>query len=61
MILKGDAKYKRKLTCNLKKDLDNLFNFQASEQSEVTNLHFELCLTTLKSEAKLEEKPTLGS
>ena len=40
MTLKGDAKFKRKLTCGLKNDIRNLVNFQAnSRKSE--NLHFD--------------------
>ena len=30
MTLKGDAKFKGKLTCGLKNDLRNLLNFHAS-------------------------------
>ena len=40
MTLKGDAKFKRKLTCDLKNEIKNLVNFQASSwKSE--NLHFD--------------------
>ena len=75
MTLKGEAKFKGKLTCGLKNDLMNLVNFHASSQNS-GNLHFdglllskaykdldekELCLMTLKSDAKFEEKLTLGS
>ena len=80
MTLKGDAKYKGKLTRGLKSDIRNLVNFHAiSRKSE--NLHFNglilskaykvldekvqkstvLCLMALKSDAKFEEKLTLGS
>ena len=40
MTLKGVAKFKRKLTCGLKNDTGNFFNFPASSwKSE--NLHFD--------------------
>ena len=39
MILKGDAKFKRKLARGLKKDIMNLVNFHASSQKS-QNLHF---------------------
>ena len=32
MTLKGDAKFKGKLICGLKKDIKNLVNFHASSQ-----------------------------
>ena len=39
MTLKGDAKFKGKLICGLKKDIRNLVNFHANSwKSE--NLHF---------------------
>ena len=39
-MLKGDAKFKGKLTCSLKNDLRNLLNFQASSWKS-GNLHFD--------------------
>ena len=73
MTLKGNAKFKGKLTCGLKNDLRNLVNFHLSSQKS-GNLHFdglflskaykdleELWLMTLKSDAKFEEKLTLRS
>ena len=75
MTLKGDVKFKGKLTHGMKNDIRNLFNFHASSwKSE--NWYFdgpllpkawfrwksieELCLMTLKSDTKSEEKLTLG-
>ena len=43
MTLKGDAKFKGKLTCGLKNDLKHLVNFHASKNSTE-----ELSLMTLK-------------
>ena len=40
MKLKGDAKFKGKLTCGLKNDLRNLVNFRASSRKS-ENLHFD--------------------
>ena len=77
MTLKGDAKFKGKLTSGLKNDLRNLVNFHESSWKS-GNLHFdglllsnvykyldekeqELYVMTLKSDAKFEEKLTLGS
>ena len=78
MTLKDDAKFKGKLTCDLKNDIMNLVNFHASSQKS-KSLQFDglllskaykdlyeknteqLCLMTLKSDAKFEEKLTLGS
>ena len=40
MTLKGDAKFKGKLTCGLKNDLRNLVNFHASSRKS-ENLHFD--------------------
>ena len=72
MTQKGDAQFKGKLTCGLKNDIRNLVNFRAtSRKSE--NLHFDRLLLskaykvldekvmTLKSDAKFEEKLTIGS
>ena len=77
MTLKGDAKFKVKLTPSLKNEIRNLVNFYASSRKS-KNLHFdgfllskaynkvldkkskkELCLMTLKSDAKFEEKQLL--
>ena len=43
MTLKGDAKFKRKLTCGLKNDIKNLVNFHASNRKS-ENLHFDQML-----------------
>ena len=40
MILKGVAKFKRKLTCDLKNYIMNLVNFHASG-GKSENLHFD--------------------
>ena len=40
MTLKGDAKFKGKLTRGLKNDIGNLVNFHASSQ-KFENLHFD--------------------
>ena len=40
MALKGDAKFKGKLTCGLKSNLRNLLNFHASSRKS-GNLHFD--------------------
>ena len=49
MKLKGDAKFKRKLTCGLKNDMKDLVNFHASIQKS-ENLHFDcLLLSTVYS------------
>ena len=77
MTLKGDAKFKRKLICDLKKDIRNMINFHAKSQAWKFALWLdpfvqsiqifrwksteELCLMKLKSDAKFEEKLTLGS
>ena len=39
MTLKGDAKFKGKLTCGLKNDARNLVNFHVSSRKS-ENLHF---------------------
>ena len=45
MTLKGDPKFKGKLTCGLKNDLRNLVNFYAgSRKSE--NLHLDQMLSS---------------
>ena len=68
MTLKGDAKFKGKLTCGLKNNIRNLLNFHASSRKS-ENLHFsglilskaykvldekvqKRCLMTLKSDPK---------
>ena len=43
MTLKGDAKFKGKLTFTLKNDIRNLVNFHASSQKS-ENLHFDWLL-----------------
>ena len=40
MTLKGDGKFKGKLTCGLKTDIKNLLNFHASSKKS-ENLHFD--------------------
>ena len=40
MTLKGDAKFKGKLTYGLKNDIRNLVNFHASSRKS-ENLHFD--------------------
>ena len=40
MTLKGDAKFKGKLTCGLKIDIRNVVNFHATSQKS-ENLHFD--------------------
>ena len=40
MTLKGDPKFKRKLTCGLKNDLRNSVNFHSSSRKS-ENLHFD--------------------
>ena len=40
MTLKGDAKFKGKLTCGLKNNLRNLLNFHASS-SKSGSFHFD--------------------
>ena len=76
MTLKGDAKLKGKLTRRLKTDIRNLVNFHGSSRKS-ENLHFDglllskvykdldvkvqKCFITLKSDAKFEERQTLGS
>ena len=43
MTLKGDAKFKGKLTRGLKSDIRNLVNFHESSQKS-KNLHFDVLL-----------------
>ena len=54
MTLKGDAKFKGKLICVLKKDVRNLVNFYASSQKS-ENLHFDRILLS-KAYKDLDEK-----
>ena len=54
MTLKGDAKFKEKLICGLKKDVRNLVNFYASSQKS-ENLHFDRILLS-KAYKYLDEK-----
>ena len=54
MTLKGDAKFKEKLTCGFKNDLRNLVNFQVSSRKS-ENLHFDRILLS-KTYKDLDEK-----
>ena len=54
MTLKGDAKFKGKLTCGLKNDLRNLVNFHESSRKS-GNLHFDGLLLS-KPYKNLDEK-----
>ena len=54
MTLKGDAKFKGKLTCGLKNDIRNLVNFHASSQKS-GNLNFDGLLLS-KAYKGLDEK-----
>ena len=54
MTMKGDAKFKRKLTCGLKNDIRNLVNFHASSQ-KFKNLYFDGLLLS-KAFKVLDEK-----
>ena len=54
MALKGDAKFKGKLTRGLKNDMRNLVNFHASSQKS-GNLHFD-ALVLSKAYKDLGEK-----
>ena len=54
MTLKGDTKFKGKLTCGLKKDIRNLVNFYANNRKS-GNLHFDGLLLS-KAYKKLDEK-----
>ena len=54
MTLKGDAKFKGKLTCGLKNDIKNLVNFRANiRKSE--NSHFDRLLLS-KAYKVLDDK-----
>ena len=54
MTLKSDAKFKEKLTCGLKNNIRNLFNFHASSRKS-ENLHFDQIVLT-KAYKDLDEK-----
>ena len=54
MTLKGDTKFKGKLTCGLKNDIRNLVNFHASSRKS-GNLHFDGLLLS-KAYKDLDEK-----
>ena len=54
MTLKGDAKFKGKLICGLKKDIKNLVNFHASSRKS-ENLHLDQVLLS-KAYKDLDEK-----
>ena len=54
MTLKGDAKFKGKLTCSLKNNFRNLLNFHASSWKS-GNLHFDGLLLS-KAYKDLDEK-----
>ena len=56
MTLKGDAKFKGKLTCGFKNDLRNLVNFHASSW-KFGNLYFDELLLS-KAYKDLDEKST---
>ena len=65
MKLKGEAKFKGKLTCGLKNDKSLkiwiLMGSFCPKQSFRWKRTEELCLMTLKSDARFEEKPIFGS
>ena len=54
MTLKGDAKFKGKLICGLKKDTRNLVNFHASSRKS-ENMHSDQTLLS-KACKDLDEK-----
>ena len=54
MTLKGDAKFKGKLTCGLKNNVVNLVNFHASSRKS-GNLHFDR-IDLSKAYKNLDEK-----
>ena len=54
MTLKGDAKFKGKLTCGFKNNIKNLNNFHASNRKS-ENLHFDWILLS-KAYEDLDEK-----
>ena len=54
MTLKSDAKFEEKLTCGLKNDLWNLFDFHASSRKS-GNFYFDWLLLS-KKDKDLDEK-----
>ena len=54
MTLKGDAKFKGKLTCDLKNDIRKLVNFHASSRKS-ENLYFDRIVLS-KAYKYLDEK-----
>ena len=58
MTLKGDAKFKDKLTCGLKNVMRNLVNFHESSRKSV-NLHFDWIFLS-KAHKALDEKVQNG-
>ena len=58
MTLKGDAKFKGKLTCGLKNNIRNLVNFHGSSRKS-ENLHFDRILLS-KAYGDLDEKIQKG-
>ena len=54
MTLKGDGKFKGKLTCGLKNDLKNLVHFHSSSRKS-GNLHHDRLLLS-KANKYLDEK-----
>ena len=72
MTLKSDAEFEEKMTCGLENDMRNLINFYQSTwkshnwgfdvilSSKVKNVWFteELCVITMKNDAKFEEELT---
>ena len=54
MTLKGDAKFKVKLTCGLKNNIRNFVNFYASSRKS-ENLHFDWILLS-KAYKDLDKK-----
>ena len=54
MTLKGDTKFKAKMTCRLKNDLRSLVNFHVSS-GKSENLHFDWILP-FKAYKDLDEK-----
>ena len=54
MTLKGDAKFKGKLTCSMKNNIRNLVNFHVSSR-KFENLHFDKILLS-KAYKDLDEK-----
>ena len=54
MTVKGDAKFKGKLSCGLKNNIRNLVNFHASSRKS-ENLHFDGLLLS-KAYKVLDEK-----